>query len=515
LRLAVSIFDNPAGPEPQTSRATDAMRTIVHRGFHVCSVALALGFSGGLTPAQAQPQVRIEVAPGAGAIVADPSEEILAYEFDRSTLGEIGPNAELNMRNRLEWLLGKKIDSFDRLYGLTAAQKQRLRLAGTGDIRRFNDRVDLERQKFIAARRRRADDAVRATYAEAAVLRDELKVGPFGEGSLFAKAQNTVLSPAQIDLRESRRQRAAKSTLEITLDNARRLEKARRFQKDVHQLGWTGRENEIALLAKGGSVEVCSRDTFQPLRTIGKGHKLAAFDFSRDSCVVAPADNSTKVFLINLSTGREVSLQADLRQPVAAFSPDGKLLATGGAGLRALLWSAETGTRLHELNMGSTDGALTPTFSPDGTIVAIGNRNSNTCLFDVATGRLRHRLQWQSSNELKFDPSGKRLAIAYADGNLAIWDVATGELSQRAVGRAEESLTLDWSPDGTLIASGGRAGAVTVWNATTLKSLIDLDAPESVDCVRFNPEGTRLFVAGRLLKSAGGRSVEVFAVPPE
>ncbi len=180
-----------------------------------------------------------------------------------------------------------------------------------------------------------------------------------------------------------------------------------------------------------------------------------------------------------------------------------------------MLWSIEKSARVREIGAELTGGPLTPVFSPDGKIVAVGSRNGRTFLFDVASGRMLHRLPWQASHELKFDPSGNRLAVLYHDGNLAIWDVATGDLAQRALGRAQEVHTIDWSPDGKLLVSGGLLGSVTVWDAVTLKSLIDLDAPDLVHCVRFNPEGTRLYFAGGSAQPSRVCDLEVWAVPAE
>jgi WD40 repeat protein len=156
---------------------------------------------------------------------------------------------------------------------------------------------------------------------------------------------------------------------------------------------------------------------------------------------------------------------------------------------------------------------LTPVFSPDGTIVAVGNRNSTTCLFDVATGRLLYRLPWQSTHELKFDPAGKRLAVAYVDGNLAVWSVETGDLLQRARARAEELYSLDWSPDGKIIATSGRDASVALWKAANLTLLHEVDGPEWIICVRFNPQGTRLIFAGGSRTPNGDRYVELLGVP--
>jgi len=486
------------------------MRTIALRSILWTTITLVSATGGLRTIDAAQLELDVVPAPNNGQPV-EPAE-FLVFEFNQAALGESGPDAAEHVQQRLEHILAKRIDAIDRLYRLSQVQKQKLRLAGRGDIRRFTERIDALRQKFVAARRQRAAEVAGAALVKAEALNATLKSGPFSEGSLFAKASHTILSQDQLEKSEERRRLAGQSKVKITLDNARILETAGRFEKYGYRLGFTGNENEVAVLPFGMPLEICSRDKLEPLRTIGEGHKLVGFDFSRLN-IVALATDSTTALLVDLATGKETALETKLRQPAVSFSPDGKLLATGGYGMRALLWSAESGKRIRELPVGSTEGGLMPAFSPDGTIVAVSNRNSKTCLFDVATGRLLRRLSWQSSHELKFDPSGKRLAVAYADGNLAIWDVATGELLQRARGHAEEVFSLDWSPDGKIVASGGREGSVTLWRAANLTPLIDIEAPEQVFCVRFNPAGTRLLFGGS--KSLGGRYIEILGVPQE
>jgi WD40 repeat protein len=194
------------------------------------------------------------------------------------------------------------------------------------------------------------------------------------------------------------------------------------------------------------------------------------------------------------------------------FSPDGKLLATGGYGTRATLWLAATGKRLRDFDAGP-EGGLTPIFSPDGTILAVGNRNAKTRLFDVATGRLRHELPWGVSQELKFDPAGKRLAIVYVDGSLAVWSIETGELLNRVRTRGEELYAVDWSPDGSMLVSAGRNAFVTLWNADDLTVLNEIECPEWVIAARFNPDGTRLIFAGGTALASPERYIETWAVP--
>jgi WD40 repeat protein len=91
------------------------------------------------------------------------------------------------------------------------------------------------------------------------------------------------------------------------------------------------------------------------------------------------------------------------------------------------------------------------------------------------------------SQELKFDPTGQRLAITHVNGKLSVWNVQSGKLHKLGRRTAEELYSVDWSPDGTLVATSGLHTAVTLWRAADLRILNEIEAPNWVICVRFNP----------------------------
>jgi WD40 repeat protein len=486
--------------------------------FRIAAIAVGIASAIGswhVPTAQAQAPDDVDVAPRAAPASPNANDRAFTEDFDQLVLDSTAPDASAVVQARLNQMLSQQIGRLDRHYVLSQLQKQKLKLAGQGDIRRLQDQIERQRQEFVAARRNGIDDKIRAAFGEVATLHLAVKSGPFGAGSLFAKAQSALLSPEQRQKYQRRRQLAARSTAKITVENASALETAGRFQKDVYRIGWTNRDNEVALLQFGSAVEVCSADNLQHVRTIGNDRKLVGFDFAHNGSLVALAENSYRALLVNLATGEETVLLTKNQQPAVSLSPDGKLVATGGDGTRASLWSVDSAKRMRDLDIGATAGGLWPVFSPDGKILAVGSRNSSTCLFDVATGKLLHRLSWQSSQELKFDPSGKRLAVAYADGKLAIWSVESGELLQRAKPHAEELYSVDWSADGSLLASSGRRAPITLWRAADLTPLNEIDGPEWVICVRFNPAGTRLIFAGGAAHIGGERYLEMLGVPQE
>ena len=68
---------------------------------------------------------------------------------------------------------------------------------------------------------------------------------------------------------------------------------------------------------------------------------------------------------------------------------------------------------------------------------------------------------------LDWSPDGTRLASASRDGTVRIWDVRAGKTTLIYRGHRNEVLTVAWSPNGKMLASAGRDGTVQVWNAQT------------------------------------------------
>ena len=113
-------------------------------------------------------------------------------------------------------------------------------------------------------------------------------------------------------------------------------------------------------------------------------------------------------------------------------------------------------------------------------------------LWNVKTGEETATLRGHTAGVLSmaFSPDGTMLASGSEGGTVKLWNVKTDE--ETATLRGHESWTgysVAFSPDGTTLASGSWDNAVKLWNVKTGEETATLDGVRSV---AFSPDGTML-----------------------
>src|SRR5207244_467774 len=165
-----------------------------------------------------------------------------------------------------------------------------------------------------------------------------------------------------------------------------------------------------------------------------------------------------------------------------AFSPDGRVLATGGirpsvkrersdSGY-ARLWNAASGQLEAELP-GHTAPVRAMGVSHDGNSLATGSEDGTARLWDVTGRQLRATLPGHQGRvrRLAFSPDSKTLVTVDEYPTIRLWDAASGQLKASIPQHTGSIAALGFSADSSLLATGGQGERVLGGDAQTGKAV--------------------------------------------
>jgi WD40 repeat protein/serine/threonine protein kinase len=154
-----------------------------------------------------------------------------------------------------------------------------------------------------------------------------------------------------------------------------------------------------------------------------------------------------------------------------AFSPDGKLIASGGVDQVIRLWDAAT-LQEKAILVGHTNRVDRIAFSPDGKMLGSGSRDDKAVrLWDVSGEEPKGLAVIKvSEGSLAFSKDGKTLATDHEKG-VSLWDLGGAKPREKFVLKSVKdtynwpAISLAFSPDGKTLAEGTSSG-VRFWDLT-------------------------------------------------
>ena len=240
---------------------------------------------------------------------------------------------------------------------------------------------------------------------------------------------------------------------------------------------------------------------------LGKG-TINAVQYSPDGTYLAVATSigiwlyDTTTYQVEHSQNGEVDLFTGHTGSVLsiAFSPNGKLLASGGRDNTVRLWNMETDeiTKLY----GHRGWIYSVAFRPDGRTLAVGSWDKTVVLWKEVTRD--NTVQWEHNQTLyghtgpvysvAFSPDGSVLASGSEDKTVRLWETVTWHQKRMLTGYTSGVYNVAFRPDGGVLATGSPVNTAWVWDTETWEQLGWTFAAGMnwIDSIVFSPDGTTI-----------------------
>ncbi len=132
--------------------------------------------------------------------------------------------------------------------------------------------------------------------------------------------------------------------------------------------------------------------------------------------------------------------------------------------------------------IGHKQGVISVAYSPDGRLLASGDEAGEVRVWNMPDGTPRYVLpaRGQDVHALTFSPDGKSLLTASARGNgdIHIWDAETGNSDGVLKGHTGGLFEVSFSPDGKTLVSGGWDAAIRIWDFAARREVQAIASPE-------------------------------------
>jgi WD40 repeat protein/serine/threonine protein kinase len=235
--------------------------------------------------------------------------------------------------------------------------------------------------------------------------------------------------------------------------------KAILFSKDGAQL-YTG--------SNDGTVKVWAVPSTESTNVLQHSRWVSHVAISPDGTLLAVEDwYAPATVLWDLPSRRRITNlvqhSSDFHSGMVVFSPDGRLLATGGQDEIAQVWNLSEKRMIFEFPKERNSASLA--FHSSRPILAVANEDVR--FWDFRDGKETSLLKDPPNHGIRavvFSPNGEWIALTHRDGEVSIWSVTTGQRSSSFHASEKEAFAVCFSHDSAFLASGGADYRVALYD---------------------------------------------------
>ena len=191
----------------------------------------------------------------------------------------------------------------------------------------------------------------------------------------------------------------------------------------------------------------------------------------------------------------------------AVYDSSGEFIASAGTDNNIIVWNAGSGI-VHRTLAGLRKRTRQMAFSVDGTTLWSAGDGGMITAWDIRLAKISSNSPGHSGavNSLAVNRQGTRLVSAGEDKIVRIWAIGQEglDLILELKGHKKGITGVDFSPDGTLVASVGGDRRLMVWDVQTGALLRETEAHDGwIRCVSFSPDGKQISTGGddRLIRT--------------
>ncbi|MDF5723918.1 MAG: WD40 repeat domain-containing protein [Rhizonema sp. PD37] len=227
--------------------------------------------------------------------------------------------------------------------------------------------------------------------------------------------------------------------------------------------------------------------------------------FSPDSKILASggSQNDGIIRLWNMNTGKRAAIFRKAQKTAVEsllISPDSQTLASCSDDHTINIWNWNLKNKKYIFTrsfVGHTSNVLSLAITPDSKILVSGAQDGIR-LWDMVQQRpLATLVRFDNIDAVAISPDGQLLASGDNKGLMKLWDLRSGKLIRTVSAHSDIVSAVAFTPDGNTLVSSSRDHTIKLWNVNTGELLRTLQENNWVNAIAINPSGQIIASGGK------------------